>query len=609
MQDDTTPSTETDPRPDRRAPRVLLVIGPESTGTRILTTTLSQHPAISGSPDAVEHEDCLASVWRCLERGDVDAASSALRANEHPLILTRRSLPASARAGIGARFCDFADLDAFADVAARAGRSVTVFLTVRDPLANLASWVQSRYSTQGSLASAHTQYREAIAHAVDFVTRRDIPYLITPLEALGAGGASYVNGLFSVLGLEALDEVRYEHRPDVNTKHHAWIREQDFDLSAAVREPHDDRTAAFARLVDGEGRRVIQLAAYPYSIANGLSKCKGIVLLEPFAPRNFALRAWDAATARNLPFEFIPQNLATFAIDPQQLGRFALVAPNLEPSRGCATRTEIAHALYHLAHLVAASETAILEIPATQTGRIAAEFLAVALDAESDDVTDQIPEPAPIGGDSNERPHGERRVLRFPGAARCVDDAKVVALAETFASVLFARLHPGEPFEPAPYRMGETIDFNRSGAGRGYQVAGWSAPERRHTWTLGTESHIRLGIPGDAAPLPPQVDVDLVLECLAAVFPPQVPAQHLEVLVNGDVVFQGDFTERENDPLCIPVPGATWQRRAPVDIELRHPTAVSPAREGLGDGEREIAFGLISLKAERRNRTEPPPSS
>ncbi len=598
--DDPTSRSEGIPEPASRAPRILLVIGPESTGTRVLTTTLSQHPAISGSPDATEHEDCLAEVWRHLEVGDSDAALATLRANDHPLVLTRRSLPASARAGVGARFCEFVDLDAFADVAARAGRSVTVFLTVRDPLANLASWVHNRHSTQGSLASAHTQYREAIAHAVDFVTRRDIPYLVTPLEALGTGGAAYVNGLFSVLGLEALDDVRYERRPDVNTKHHAWIREQAFDLSSAVREPHDARASAFAQLVDAEDRRVLQLAAYPYSIANGLTKCTGIVLLEPFAPRNFALRAWDAATARNLAFEFVPQTLATFAIDPRQLGRFALVAPRLEPCRGCTTRFETAHALYHLTQIVAASETAIVELPATQTGALVGEFLAKALNGTIDDVTEHVPEGEPLGVDSNERPQGDRRVLRIPGTATLVGDAELVALVETFASLLFARLHPDAPFEPAPYRLGETIHFTQSGTGRGYQVAGWSAPERRHTWTIGTESRLRLGTPQDSPPLPPQVDVDLVLECIAAVFPPDLPAQPLEVLVNGDVVFEGNFTERENDPLRIPVSGTTWQRRAPVDIEFRHPAAVSPAREGLGPGEREIAFGFRSLRAECR---------
>ena len=72
--------------------KLALVIGPESSGTRVLTATLSQHPKILGTPDASPHGDVLDEVWRQIARRDLERARHVFPdPGDRECILTRRS--------------------------------------------------------------------------------------------------------------------------------------------------------------------------------------------------------------------------------------------------------------------------------------------------------------------------------------------------------------------------------------------------------------------------------------------------------------------------------------------------------------------------------------
>src|SRR5947207_2939992 len=133
------------------------------------------------------------------------------------------------------------------------------------------------------------------------------------------------------------------------------------------------------------------------------------------------------------------------------------------------------------------------------------------------------------------------------------------------------------------------IDFGRGGGSDAYRRSGWSEPEPRHTWTVGTESTLefpRPTVPGAYT---------LVLELGPFVWKDQLPAQRLTILVNGSEV--GEFAVREAAALECEVPWSLIEGREWVSLTFRHPDAVRPVDiNGVPDHrELALAFETISL--------------
>lgn len=191
----------------RRAPRsaarpVLLIVGPESSGTRIFTDIFSRHPAALGTDAALQHGDLLDTTWQALADGRRRDAVTALR--ELPrdrFIVTRRSLPHGQAPGTAARFGEFPDLDGFVTACEAARRSVMVLFTTRSPAPCMASTVAQRASVRGDPELARQQYAAAGAAIVGLIARRRLPFQILSLEALVLDGDDYVQSLFLLLGL------------------------------------------------------------------------------------------------------------------------------------------------------------------------------------------------------------------------------------------------------------------------------------------------------------------------------------------------------------------------------------------------------------------------
>lgn len=163
--------------------RVILITGPESSGTRYLAGALAQHPDLMGPDGGVA--DPLDDFW---ER-DVDFISSGQW-------VTRRSLPAG-RNGNAAMFMDFDDLDRLHG----ACDELMLIITTRSPAANLASWVRKRRSV-GRLYDARRQYEAAYRHVFAFLSRHpDVRFLFLPLEAMLLDGGPARDGIFRLLGL------------------------------------------------------------------------------------------------------------------------------------------------------------------------------------------------------------------------------------------------------------------------------------------------------------------------------------------------------------------------------------------------------------------------
>ncbi len=116
---------------------------------------------------------------------------------------------------------------------------------------------------------------------------------------------------------------------------------------------------------------------------------------------------------------------------------------------------------------------------------------------------------------------------------------------------------------------------------------GWSGPEAGYQWSVGERSQLTINNPGDAD------EYWLEMEVTPYVFPPLLPRQRLDVLVNGTLV-------RTIDPLLrgeigFAVPGHLVRGRPTVAIVLDHPCAASPILVAGGRDDRRLAISFVRL--------------
>ena len=185
---------------------IILVTGPESSGTRIFTEILAQHPDVIGTRNAQDHHDVLDHVWQFVARRESRAAARALA--EFPrdkTVLTRRSMPHGSRPGASAEYRRFPDLDGFTRVCEQAERPLQMLVTSRSPAACLASSVAQRASVAGNYALAGNQYLAAYNEIFRVALLRRVPYLIISVEALVLDGDAYIQSLFSLCKLPAAE--------------------------------------------------------------------------------------------------------------------------------------------------------------------------------------------------------------------------------------------------------------------------------------------------------------------------------------------------------------------------------------------------------------------
>lgn len=200
---------------------LLLLVGPESSGTRLFHDALSQHPDVIAHPDATSsHADLLDPVWEALAQGLEDDAGQLLRQFNAPgVLLTRRSMPHGPRPGERASYMGFPDLKRFVALCQRENRRPVLLITSRSPAAHLMSWSQRRASTDQCFDRAICQYLRAYERIFETVLESGCPFLVLSYEALVLDSDRYLQSVQTLLGLKALG-AKLEIRSDCNTAHY-----------------------------------------------------------------------------------------------------------------------------------------------------------------------------------------------------------------------------------------------------------------------------------------------------------------------------------------------------------------------------------------------------
>lgn len=177
----------------------ILLVGPESSATRWVAGTLSQHPDILGPSGS--HPDPLDNYWA----QQAEALFQA-NANDSTYVLTRRSLPSGNDLNKPARYLEFDDFEAFGKACESSNTHLTVLVLTRSPEANIYSWHQSRASAAGSKSKAVAQYRAAYKHLMSWLIQENAPeFWFISLESLLLEGSIFVNSIYRLLDLPSYD--------------------------------------------------------------------------------------------------------------------------------------------------------------------------------------------------------------------------------------------------------------------------------------------------------------------------------------------------------------------------------------------------------------------
>ena len=205
--------------------KLVLVIGPEATGTRVLTEILSQHPNILGTSNASSHHDCLDLVWKELETGNIDKAVSLMPdLQEFECVLSRRSMPHSLEVGKAAKYMKFSKLKNLRKLCLKMNLDLILLITTRSTVAHLAAWTLTRASTQKTWSRAEQQYRRAYLYLFSFIKKYHTHFYFLSLESLLLDREKYIQSLFQLLKLPPY-ELSLDLNSQVNYKRYDWYTE------------------------------------------------------------------------------------------------------------------------------------------------------------------------------------------------------------------------------------------------------------------------------------------------------------------------------------------------------------------------------------------------
>ena len=196
---------------------IVLVLGPESSGTRVYTEMISRHPDVLGTQEASSHTDHMDDVWYCVEKGNYKKAVRKFPKSNKKIILTRRSMPHARKNKNNADAMDFPNVKGFVELCERMNKSVVLLITTRSPAANLMSWKRSRSSTKNSYKIAFEQYQKTYLKLFSVVRKYDLEYFLINLESIPLDGNKYVKSLHKLLGLKP-EKTNVKKKLSVNSK-------------------------------------------------------------------------------------------------------------------------------------------------------------------------------------------------------------------------------------------------------------------------------------------------------------------------------------------------------------------------------------------------------
>ena len=140
------------------------------------------------------------------------------------------------------------------------------------------------------------------------------------------------------------------------------------------------------------------------------------------------------------------------------------------------------------------------------------------------------------------------------------------------------------------YEYGTVIRFGVGGDSHRFRTTGWSATEEFQTWSDGPSASIAISAPAPNAPLL------LTMRLAAMTAPPKLPAQPVDVYVQGEKIASWQVAEEADYTATIPEP---LTRRGFLNIDLHIPKAIAPAELTPGADSRRLGIACLEVKLDR----------
>ncbi len=137
------------------------------------------------------------------------------------------------------------------------------------------------------------------------------------------------------------------------------------------------------------------------------------------------------------------------------------------------------------------------------------------------------------------------------------------------------------------YTLGEKLRFDSNCYGRSFLGAGWSAPEKRHCWTVGDEAAVELNI-GFA----PQTDLFLEIKCFPFLGLGHLEQQTIDLFANNEFITSRELYNQSRIDLYIP---QKLVLHGNLRLVFKIRTPISPSDLGLSSDERKLGIDLRYL--------------
>lgn len=144
------------------------------------------------------------------------------------------------------------------------------------------------------------------------------------------------------------------------------------------------------------------------------------------------------------------------------------------------------------------------------------------------------------------------------------------------------KYYPDNPLPPI--QAGEKLNFVQLNSSLEYLTRGWQESEEWGSWSSGKNAELRFPLGSNR---PQQAELSF-----RALVTTALPAQRIEVLVNGKLSQVVQYKQAYGNTLVIPVP----KEGSEMKINLRLPNAAKPIDLGINKDVRQIAIGLESAQ-------------
>lgn len=174
--------------------------------------------------------------------------------------------------------------------------------------------------------------------------------------------------------------------------------------------------------------------------------------------------------------------------------------------------------------------------------------------------------------------------LKYSPAPKAI----LIALVPAMMTLLAACGEREASVEARGSIVGQPIEFGQGGGSEEFRVSGWSKTEEKFTWSEGTSAKLSLPI-GNA---PGALRLKVTMGGL--IHPPDLPAQPVEVYVNGKKI--ADWQVANTAEFATTIPDDVTKSGGKADIEFRVPKATTP--KSLGQNEDPRILGICVTAVE-----------